>query len=174
MEAILMKRPDASEAPSYAHKYIDLVSGNDPLAALRAQVKDTVELLESWGDGRAASVRYEPGKWTPKEVLAHIVDCERVFQYRLLRIARGDTTPLAGFDEKIFAHNAAANERPLEDLIAEYRIVRQSTIALLTPLSAEAWERRGQASGHAISVRALAFLTAGHELHHLKILRERY
>ena len=174
MEAILMNRPDASEAPSYAHKYIDLVSGNDPLAALRAQVQDTIELLESWGDERAASVRYQPGKWTPKEVLAHIVDCERVFQYRLLRIARGDTTPLAGFDEKIFAQNAAANERPLQDLIAEYRIVRQSTIALLTPLSAEAWERRGQASGQAISVRALAFLTAGHELHHVKMLRERY
>lgn len=160
--------------PAYAVKYVSLVQGDDVMLALRSQIDDTVSALQSFGEERAGNLRYEPGKWTPKEVLNHIADCERVFQYRLLRFGRGDLTPLGGFNENVFAANTPSNARGLSQLIADYKAVRQSTLSLLESFSAEAWDRTGEANGHTISVRGLAFLTAGHELHHLNILRERY
>lgn len=173
MERSGQKRPQPGEIPGYAQNYVDLVPGSDPVAVLRSQIDDTMALLHSFGE-EAGELRYQPGKWTPKDVLAHVTDTERIFQYRILRIARGDCTPLPGFDQELYARNANANARPLDDLAAEYRIVRQSTLFLLERITPSAWERRGEANGVVVSVRGLAFLAAGHELHHVKILRERY
>jgi hypothetical protein len=122
---------------------------------------------------RAGST-YASGKWTLKEVVGHLSDDERIFAYRALTIARGDPTPLPGFDEKTYVGAAGFETRALADLLAEYRSVRDATITLLRGLPAEAWLRRGIVNEYEASVRGLAFHIAGHELHHLRILRERY
>lgn len=121
-----------------------------------------------------ALLRYAPGKWTPKEVLLHLIDTERIFTYRALRFARGDAQSLPGFDENEFAANSEANDRPLSDLLTEYHAVRAATLALFGSFNAAQLDRVGLANGGATSVRALVFITAGHERHHLAILRERY
>ena len=120
------------------------------------------------------SFAYAPGKWTLKEVVGHMADAERVFSYRALRIARGDTMPLHGFDEQAWVPNAGANARTLADLLGELRVVRASTLALLRHLPPESTSRVGTASDRPVSVRAVAWIIAGHERHHLGIIRERY
>ena len=119
-------------------------------------------------------LRYAPGKWTLKEVLGHLTDDERIFAYRALCIARGDTHPLESFDENAYVAGANFNDRSVGNLLDEYYFVRRSTVALFESLSSDAWLRRGTVSGYSASVRGLAFHIAGHELHHLAIVRERY
>jgi uncharacterized damage-inducible protein DinB len=167
-------RPDESEyAPFYAG-YIALVPpGAELLELLEQQGAETAELLARLPDSRG-DFAYAPGKWTLKEVLGHIADAERVFAYRALRFARGDTTPLASFNEQAWTPNSGAASRSVADLAGELRAVRAATLALLRHLPAEAPTRRGTASGKEVSVRALAWIIAGHERHHLGILRERY
>jgi hypothetical protein len=166
-------RPDPSEfAPFYA-AYIAGVPDGDLLAGMERQVAETVGVLQKVPEERGNHA-YAPGKWTLKEVIGHITDAERVFSYRVLRIGRGDQTPLPGFDENAWAPQSGARNRTLADLVDEFRAVRASTLALLRHLPAEAVTRRGTASGKEISVRALAWITAGHERHHLKIIHERY
>ena len=118
--------------------------------------------------------RYAPGKWTMKDILAHIMDDERVFAYRALRFARHDKTDLAGVDQDRDAEYAGANDRDINDLLEEYRNVRASSISLFKGFSDEAFMRTGKASGYNVSVRALAYLIAGHELHHLNVMMDRY
>ena len=166
-------RPDPSEyAPFYAG-YIAGVPDGDLVAMLERQVEDTAALMAPLPETRG-DFAYAPGKWTIKELLCHMVDAERVFSYRALRIGRGDPTPLAAFDEKAWAPNSGAGARTSADLVAELRTVRAATLALLRHLPAEAPTRKGTASGKEISVRALAWIIAGHERHHQRILRERY
>ncbi|RZK26331.1 MAG: DinB family protein [Hymenobacter sp.] len=153
---------------------MDLIpEGADPLALLRQQPaelhRDLARLTEA-----QALMRYAPGKWTPKEMLLHIIDTERIFTYRALRFARGDAQSLPGFDENDFAANCEANDRPLSSLLTEYHAVRAATLALFGSLNAAQLDRAGLANGAPTSVRALVFITAGHERHHLAILRERY
>ena len=173
MAPIRIFRPQPDEYAPYYARYIELVPGDDALPALRSQIEGTLQLLSGLSDA-AALRRYEPGKWTIKQVVGHVCDGERVFSYRALRIARGDQTPLPGFDENAYAARADSDARPIAHLCHEFGAVRAATLALFDSLGAEALARRGTASNAAVSTRALAWMIAGHELHHVKILRERY
>jgi DinB superfamily len=166
-------RPGADEhAPFYA-SYVALVPDGDVTRTLAGQGEGFVRLLKDIGDGKAGFA-YAAGKWTIKEVVLHVTDAERIFAYRMLRMARGDATPLASFDENAYAPMSGANERPLDTLLGEFAAVRGATLALLRGIPEEAWVRRGVASGKDVSVRALAWIAAGHAMHHERILRERY
>ena len=166
-------RPDSSEYAPHAAQYVELVSGDDPLPVLAQGLKDDTALFLSL-DERQGGFSYAPGKWTLKQVLGHVIDTERIFAYRTLCVARNDTTPLPGFDQDLYAQFAASDERTLADLVQEFQAVRQSTIALFATFRPEAWLRRGAVSGVSVTTRGLAFCTAGHALHHRKIVRENY
>jgi hypothetical protein len=166
-------RPQASEYAPYYDRYISLVSGNDILATLDEQRRQTVLLLsgrtESDGD-----LRYAPDKWSLKEVLGHVNDTERIMAYRALRIARGDATPIEGFEQDDYVRNGPFARRPLADLIEDYIAVRRATLALFRNLDEAAWTRLGVANKNEVTVRALAYIIAGHELHHRRILEDKY
>jgi uncharacterized damage-inducible protein DinB len=134
---------------------------------------ETEELINPLSDEKM-NYRYAPGKWTIKDTLVHISDCERIFIYRALRFSRGDETALPGFEESSYAEYAGANEREKEDILREYSLVRESSIAFIESLSDEALNRKGTANGYPVSVRLLVNLIYGHHKHHLNILRERY
>ena len=165
--------PDTSEYAPYYGKYITLVGGNDVVAALEDQPRATQALLSGLTDEQG-DYRYAPDKWSIKEMLGHIVDAERVFSYRALRFARNDQTPLASFEQDDYVRAGNFPDRRLADLIEEFVAVRRATVWLFRQLSAEAWMRRGIASGNPVSVRAIAYIIAGHELHHRRILQEKY
>ena len=167
-------RPSDDEVAAYAKPDIDLVAGDDAIAALVAQRRQTVLLVESLDDERVRGLTYAPGKWTLKEVLGHITDDERIYCYRALCIARGDAAPLPSFDENRYVAAAGFEARPLASLLADYRAVRQATLTLLGGLPAEAWRRRGIVCDYTASVRGLAFHIAGHELRHMRVVREKY
>lgn len=167
-------RPVPGEYAAYAQADIDQVNGDDAVAILEALAEETLTLLRGLSEEKLAGVRYAPGKWTVKDLVAHVIDDERIFAYRALCVARGETQPLPGFDEKLYATCAAGEERPWLDLLAEYSIVRAATVALLRSLPPAAWTRRGTVNGYSATARGLAFHIAGHELHHLRIVRERY
>jgi hypothetical protein len=167
-------RPLTGEFADYAMPDIDAVPGDDAVAALEAVAGETLALLHPIGETAARGLTYAPGKWTLKEVVGHLADDERIFAYRALCIARGDHRELPGFDENLYVSGADFETRRLADLVVEYHAVRQATIALLTGLPAEAWHRRGIVNGYTASVRGLAFHIAGHELHHLRVLRGKY
>ena len=173
MSTMTIARPEAEESLAYYHRYIARVS-DEPLGEqLTGQLRDIEQLFETVTD-RDALARYAEGKWSIKEILGHLSDTERIFTYRLLRIARGDATPLSGYDENAYVPAGRFDERPLPMLLAELRAVRLSTAALLEGLPEEAWTRWGEANGSPITVRALAFIIVGHVAHHLGVLRERY
>ena len=173
MTAASCIRPDADEyAPFYAG-YVAAVPDGDIIPALARQCESFLSLLKDIGDEKGGFA-YAPGKWTIKEVIIHIADGERIFAYRLLRMARGDQTPLSPFDENAYAPMSEANDRSLASLLTEYATVRGATLALLRGLPETAWTRRGVASGKTVSARALAWISAGHAMHHERILRERY
>jgi hypothetical protein len=153
---------------------LDLVPETDIGETLAGQIETTLDVLKPIDESFASEFTYAPGKWTIKQIIGHLVDSERILTYRALRIARGDTTPLPGFEQDDFVRTAASNGRSLPVLIDEFRSVRQSTLALFNSLPSEAWMRQGSVSDWNLSVRGIAFTTAGHELHHAKILRERY
>lgn len=169
----LAARPGADEHIEYYTKYIARVPGEDVGEALRSQGTATLRLLQGVTDAQALH-RYAAGKWSVKEVLGHLTDAERVFAYRALRFGRGDTTPLPGFDENQYVPAAQSDLRTMHSLRTELGAVRASTLSLLDSFDAEALVRRGEANGHSISVRALLWIVAGHELHHVALLRERY
>lgn len=173
MPTLLAAAPDSSEYAPYYARYVDRVPAGDLLPALDAQLRDTLTLLDEFGE-RGSDHRYAPGKWTVKEVVGHVADTERIFAYRALRIARGDATALPSFDENAFVAHANFARRPLADLVRELEIVRQATVALFAGLDDEALVRRGTASGNPLTPRAAAYVIAGHERHHAQILRERY
>ena len=167
-------RPLPGEYAPYAQADVDLVDGADAVAALAVVAELTLKLLAPLHDSRVAGVRYAPGKWTLKDVIGHLVDDERIMSYRALCLARGETLALAGFDEKVYAAHAGAESRPLADLLAEYRLVREASLALFRSLTPEAWVRPGVANGHPVTPRGLAFHIAGHERHHLRIVEAKY
>jgi hypothetical protein len=173
MSTLTLARPALDESAPFYHGYIAQVAGEQIGGYLAEQVQELEYLLKPLDD-TAARARYAPGKWSVKEVLGHLTDAERIFSYRLLRVSRGDPTPLPGFDENAFATAGAFDARPLASIIGEFSGVRLSTIALMDGLPPEAWARRGQASGAFISSRALAYIIVGHVAHHTRVLRERY
>jgi len=166
-------RPEPNEYAAYASAYVDLVEGGDILRAFTVQRADVLESLRPLSEETAGSA-YAPGKWTVKQVLGHITDTERIFTYRALCLARGETAPLPGFEQDDYIEAANFNACALAALLEEFRAVRESTLALYWNLPAEAWHRRGTVNDYSATVRGLAFTSAGHERHHLKILRERY
>lgn len=166
-------RPAADEYAPYYDTYVSKVPGADALAALVAQRESTRQLLAAVDPARAG-FRYAPGKWTLREVIGHLADSERVFGYRMLCFARNDQTPLPSFDETTYVPEGRFEARTLPDVAAEFTAVRDATLALARSLDAETQLRRGTASGKVMSVRALAWVIAGHEVHHLGVLRERY
>ncbi len=166
-------RPDATEyAPFYARYVADVPEG-DVVATLRESGREIVAALGAIPESRGG-FRYAPEKWSVREVVGHVIDAERIFGYRALRLARADETPLPGFEENEYVRSAGSDARTLTDLVDELRIVREGTVRLFASLPDEAWARRGVVNGREVSVRALAFITAGHARHHLAVLRERY
>lgn len=154
--------------------YIKLVPDDGNLLIhLEDIFSETQEILAPLSEEKM-NYAYAPGKWTIKDMLVHLSDTERIFVYRALRFSRGDETPLPGFEESLFAANARANEREKEDIIREYSLVRESSIAFIESLSDEALDRRGLANNNLLSVRYIVNLIYGHHKHHLNILRERY
>lgn len=164
--------PAADEYAPYYGKYVALV-GPDVLAALESQARSTAALLAATPEAKG-SFRYAEGKWSVKEVIGHLADAERVFAYRALRFARADETALPGFDENAWMPHANFDRRTLADMAAEFAAVRAATLAFARSLDDQVLARRGIASNNPVSVRGLLGIIAGHELHHVKILRERY
>ena len=169
-------RPQSGEYAPYYDRYISLIPGNDILAALTAleDQRRQMLLLLSGRTEADGDLRYAPEKWSLKEVLGHINDTERIMSYRALRIARGDATPIEGFEQDDYVRNGPFGRRPLADLIEDYIAVRRATVSLFRNLDEVAWTRRGVASKNEVTVRALAYIIAGHELHHRRILEEKY
>ena len=168
-----IRQPRSDEYDPYYRSYVERVGTDRLIDALVDQRSKMIDLLEGLSD-EDASHSYAAGKWSIKQVLGHILDTERVFAYRALCIARGETQSLPGFDQDEYVASGGFEERSLASLIAEYGATRDSTVALFESLADETWTARGIANGVEITVRALAFIAAGHELHHLAILRERY
>jgi uncharacterized damage-inducible protein DinB len=165
--------PDADEyAPFYAG-YVALVRERDPEGVLKRQVHALRAVTAGMTDPEALT-RYEAGKWSIKQVVGHLSDSERIFAYRLLRISRGDATPLAGFDEKTYVAEGDFERRPIRSLMQEFEANRASTLRLVETLPPDVWTRRGSANGVGVSARALLYILAGHVEHHFGILRERY
>ena len=159
-------------APFYS-TYISMVDEVDLVEELEISVHEFIKFIQNIPLDKY-DYRYAEGKWTIKDIIQHLMDAERIFAYRALRIARNDKTPLASFEENDYADIAGANERSIRDLLTELAIVRQSTIALFKTLSEEVLQRVGIASGFEVSVRALGFIIIGHQKHHEKIFKERY
>jgi uncharacterized damage-inducible protein DinB len=166
-------RPDRDEAAPYYFTYIDQVPAGDIVAILTAQAGEVDAVLGRISESQSLA-RYAEGKWSIRDVVNHLSDTERLFQARAFWFARGFDTPLPSFEQEIAVKAADADRRSWESLRGEFQAVRASTVAFLTSLPAEAWSRRGLASGNPFTVRALAFLAAGHVTHHLRLLRERY
>ncbi len=166
-------KPEPGEYGPYYQKYIDLVPGDDVLVALEAQGPVTQALLAAAGEAKAG-FRYAPEKWTVREVVGHLADAERIFAYRALRFGRGDATDLPGFDENAYVPAGNFERRTLADMAAEFAAVRAASLALFRSFDEEALLRRGTANRFPCSVRALAMILVGHEMHHVKLLRERY
>lgn len=168
-----MRRPERHEAAEYYFTYIDRVPGTDVMSVLESQLETTLAFLGSVPEQRSL-YRYAPDKWSIREVVSHLNDTERVFAYRALWFARGFDSPLPSFDEKACSIAAEADRVTLAGHLDEFRAIRLATIDFFRHLPEAAWERTGTASGNPFSVRALAFIAAGHVTHHLGVLRERY
>ncbi|HEX9941129.1 MAG TPA: DinB family protein [Thermoanaerobaculia bacterium] len=168
-----MRRPESNEAAPYYFKYIDRIHSDDIVGLLATQLDETLAFLPGISEEKSLH-RYAPEKWSIRQVLNHVSDSERVFLFRALWFARGFDSPLPSFDEKISAGAARADEFSWAGHVEEFRGVRLATLAFFRNLPAEAWMRSGMASGNPFTVRALAYIVAGHLAHHLAILEERY
>jgi uncharacterized damage-inducible protein DinB len=173
MTTSLRGRPDASEYATFYHGYVSGVPDGDIVAALRDGGRELVSTIAAIPEERGG-FRYAEGKWSIREVVGHVIDAERIFTYRLLRVARGDATPLPGFEENDYVRTAGSDARTMASLVAELRAVRESSVQLFESLPEDAWVRRGVASGAQVSARALAYIVVGHAMHHLRVLRDRY
>ena len=168
-----MNRPETNEFAPYYNTYISLVEGNGVMPVLEAQSAELKSVFSAVPEEKG-NYAYAEGKWTTKEVLSHLIDGERIFAYRVLRISRGDATPIEGFEQNGYIENSNANNRSFAELLDEFELQRRSNLLLLKNLSEEGSRRMGTASDNPISARALAYIMAGHVTHHVGILNERY
>ena len=169
-----MQRPEKTEYNEYYERYISLVDETEIVAAFENQLREMSELFKSISEEKSAFA-YAEGKWTIKEMVGHLIDGERIFGYRALRISRGDETPMEGFEQDGYVENAPFNDYQFSDLVAEFELVRRSNISFFKHLKDKRFlTRTGTASGSPVSVRALAYIMVGHVCHHANILRERY
>ncbi|MDX1684735.1 MAG: DinB family protein [Saprospiraceae bacterium] len=169
----VIPRPKTEEAAAYYFKYIEEVEGNDGMQALQNQYFSALNFFKSIPE-KKWSYRYQQDKWSIKQVLLHLIDAERVFAYRALRIGRGDDNPIQGFDHEEYIKTCGADDRSPISLIEEYKTVRLSTYSLFENIPSSALTNFGIANDHSVSCRALAWIIAGHENHHIRILKERY
>lgn len=171
---ITTQHPEVGEYAASFGDYVGRIGEDeDILAVLVTQLDQVLARLDRISEARG-DYRYAPGKWSIKEMVGHLSDTERVWAYRALRVGRGDATPLPSFDDQAYVVEVRAGDRTLADLAAEWGDVRRATIALFRNLPSPAWQRRGIASDHTISVRALAYIIAGHVRHHIEVLEARY
>lgn len=173
MSHLIISPPDPSEYAAYFGRYITLVHGNDIITALTQQLDTTLPYLRSIPASRE-NYQYAPGKWTIKQVVAHILDSERLFAYRALSFARSDAAPLPGMEQDEWMDAMSFDGIRLADLITEFEYIRRSTILFFKNLTQDAWMRKGVASGNPFTVRSVAYIIAGHELHHLGVLKTQY
>jgi hypothetical protein len=169
----MTSRPTPDEYDPFYGTYVGLVPDVDVVAALEAQLDDTLGFLSSIAESDSL-VRHEPSTWSTRQVVGHMTDAERIFGYRALRFARGDETPLAGFDEGEYARVADFDRTALKDLVGEFEVVRRANVFLFRNLGPEAWGRGGTANGSRVTVRGLAYIIVGHARHHTAILRKRF
>lgn len=172
-EKVRMQRPNRDEYPDYFHPYVERVADGDILVTLKSANREALELLRSLS-GEQADSRYAPGKWSIKEVFGHLIDAERILGMRALRFARREPAPMLSFDQDHYAAVCDASQRTVEDLAAELDCVRASHLAMFRSFSDEAWQGRGRVEEHSMTARAQPWIIAGHEMHHVEILRERY
>jgi len=168
-----MTRPQTTEAADYYFRYIDLITSDDIVPAIENQMGEMLQLLSGISEEQSL-YSYAAGKWTIRELLNHVNDGERIFAVRGLWFARGFNDPLPGFEQDIAVENAHANNTSWADLVEEFKNVRLSTISFFKTLPDEAWDRTGVASDNPVSVRAIAYIIAGHVAHHIGVLREKY
>jgi hypothetical protein len=167
------RRPERTEAPDYFFTYIEEVAGDDIGAILDSQATETLSLLKGISEEDSLR-RYAPDKWSIRELVNHVNDCERLFAFRAFWFARGFESPLPSFDQNVAAAAASGDALPLSTHVAEFATVRWATRTLVASLPDEAWSSKGIASGNTFTVRAMTFLAAGHVAHHMRILREKY
>jgi hypothetical protein len=170
---ITITAPDRSEAAEYYFTYIDKVGSGDICRILEAQLPETLALLQGISEERSLH-RYAPDKWSIREVMGHVNDTERMFVFRAMWFARGFDSPLPSFDQNVAIRSAGAEARTFRSHVDEFRAIREATLAFFAHLPPDAWMRRGIASDNPFTVRALAYITAGHVTHHMRILREKY
>lgn len=170
----MINKPQPGEYPPFATGYIALAIAHDDVLKLLTDLMESTAATFSSLPADKGDYRYAPGKWSIKEMLGHMIDTERVFAYRALCISRGEQQNLPGFEQNDYVEKSEANKRTMADLITEFKTVRLSSLYLLQSLSTQQVDRLGSGNGHPVSVRALAHMIAGHELHHLTILRDRY
>ncbi len=168
-----MNRPETDEFAPYYNTYVSLIKDEDIMSILGGQTAELSGLISGLPESKG-TFAYADGKWTLKEVLSHLIDGERMFAYRLLRISRGDETPIEGFEQDGYIENSNANNRPFSELLEEFDLQRRSNLLLLSNLDEAGSKRMGTASNNPISARALVYIMAGHVRHHLGILKERY
>ena len=169
----MLGRPEANEAAAYYSTYIDRVAGDDIVAELAVQFEETISFLTKISEEQSLR-RYAPGKWSMRELLGHVNDTERVFTFRALWFARGFSDPLPSYDQEVAVAAAGSDEVSWASHVDEFRAVHSATLACFRNLPDDAWLRSGVASDNPVTVRALAYIAAGHVSHHLAILRERY
>jgi DinB family protein len=168
-----MSRPQPAEYDSYYQKYISLVPEEDIILVLETQMDELAELFKDIPEEKG-TFAYADGKWTIKEVLSHLIDGERIFAYRAFRIARGDKTPIEGFEQDGYIENSHANRRPFAEMIKEFALLREANLMFFSNLEIGDWVRTGTANNVEISVRSLAWIMVGHIRHHLNILKSNY
>lgn len=162
-----------NEYPDFYNGYIEALENVQLIEDLEISVHELIKFVQNIPMDKF-DYRYEPNKWTIKDIIQHLIDAERIFSYRALRISRMDQTPLPSFDEEMYAKNTAANNRSIQDLLTEMAVVRQSTLSLFKSFSQDQLHLVGTASNEKISVRAIGFIIIGHQKHHQKIFEERY
>jgi hypothetical protein len=168
-----MNKPEKTEYNEYYDRYVSLIDETNIVSAFENQLSEMQKLFQEISEEKSGFA-YAEGKWTIKEVVGHLIDGERIFGYRALRISRGDETPIEGFEQDGYVENAPFNDYNFSDLVKEFELVRQSNILFFKYLKETDWTRTGTASESPVSVRALAFIMVGHVRHHANILRERY
>ncbi len=168
-----MNRPEINEFDPYYNTYVSLIEGDSVMEQLDAQPPELRAMFDNVPDSRG-NYSYAKGKWTIKELLSHLIDGERIFAYRILRISRADETPIEGFEQDGYIENSNANNRSFSDLLDEFDLQRRANMKMLRNLSDDAARRIGTASENTVSVRALVYIMAGHVRHHINILHERY
>ncbi|MDT7689804.1 MAG: hypothetical protein QOE46_2563 [Acidobacteriota bacterium] len=173
MSAPAPTRPEANEYAPYYEKYVSLVPDADVVETLERQGAETLALLRSITEERGGHA-YASGKWSIKQLVGHVIDAERIFAYRALALARGEQQPLPGMDQDEYMACVNFDARALADLLDEFEHVRRANVHMFRGLDTDAWARRGVASDNEVTVRAIAHIIAGHEAHHVRILRERY